>query len=123
MIRDGLTHNTNGVFSIFGAIKWVIIGAIIVGVVVFAYSIYGNITEWVDDNCDAGQSIAACITEEAAGGVAGLLYNAIVGGAVAIINLPATLFKAGGEAGKKTQKYNIFNNARKIWRHYTGGGS
>ena len=111
MIRDGLTHNTNGVFSIFGAIKWVIIGAIIVGVVVLAYLIYSNITEWVDDTCDAGQSITTCIVDEGSGAVGNVLWDAVVGTGVALVNLPKNI-------ANRTQKYNIFNNGLKIWKHY-----
>ena len=90
---------TLGLFFLFGSL--LIIGA-------FTYFVISTISEsggLSEALKDAG--------EEAGSGLWGFLSGATVAFTKGAWNSGTTL-------GNKTQKYNIFNNGRKIWRNYFG---
>lgn len=99
--------------QVAGAIKWLIIGGILLGIVAVAWVAYSGVKEWTDEKCDAGDSLAQCIAEEGTISIGSLLFSGISGGV-------SGLFKTGKNIGNQTQQYNIFSNTRKIWGHYFG---
>jgi len=97
--KDQTAASTLGLFFIFG---------ILVIIAAFVYFVIATIS-------DAGGLSQALkdIGEDSGAGLWGFLSGATVAFTKGAWNSGTTL-------GAKTQKYNIFNNGRKIWRNYFG---
>ena len=97
--KDDLASSTLTLFFIFG---------ILLIVAAFAYFIIATIS-------DAGGLVQALkdIGEDAGSGLWGFLS----GGTAAFFK---GSWNSGTTLGANTQKYNIFNNGRKIWRNFFG---
>ena len=99
-----------------GSIKWVIIGSLVLAAAIAAWFALQWVTDFRDENCQAGEGWTACMVREGISGTLEVLKDAAIG---ATVGAGSTLFGWGKNIGEATATEAV--SGKRWWNPWTWG--